>query len=150
MDFLFSPYTLPNGVEIKNRLVVAPMTHWGADVHTGVITDAERNFLKGRAEGFGMFILAATLVARGGKSFAGEPHAICEADLPSLKERARIIHAQGAKAVLQIHHGGYTALNDFLDGMDKIAPSDARDMTIPEQAPQGNKAGTRAATEEEI
>ena len=77
MDFLFSPYTLPNGVEIKNRLVVAPMTHWGADVHTGVITDAERNFLKGRAEGFGMFILAATLVARGGKSFAGEPHAIC-------------------------------------------------------------------------
>lgn len=64
MDFLFSPYTLPNGVEIKNRLVVAPMTHWGADVHTGVITDAERNFLKGRAEGFGMFILAATLVAR--------------------------------------------------------------------------------------
>lgn len=29
MDFLFSPYTLPNGVEIKNRLVVAPMTHWG-------------------------------------------------------------------------------------------------------------------------
>ena len=150
MDFLFSPYTLPNGVEIKNRLVVAPMTHWGADVHTGVITDAERNFLKGRAEGFGMFILAATLVARGGKSFAGEPHAICEADLPSLKERARIIHAQGAKAVLQIHHGGYTALNDLLDGMDKIAPSDARDMTIPEQAPQGNKAGTRAATEEEI
>ena len=100
MDFLFSPYTLPNGVEIKNRLVVAPMTHWGADVHTGVITDAERNFLKGRAEGFGMFILAATLVARGGKSFAGEPHAISEADLPSLKERARIIHAQGAKAVL--------------------------------------------------
>lgn len=150
MDFLFSPYTLPNGVEIKNRLVVAPMTHWGADVHTGVITDAERNFLKGRAEGFGMFILAATLVARGGKSFAGEPHAICETDLPSLKERARIIHAQGAKAVLQIHHGGYTALNDLLDGMDKIAPSDARDMTIPEQAPQGNKAGTRAATEEEI
>lgn len=132
MDFLFSFYTLPNGVEIKNRLVVAPMTHWGADVHTGVITDAERNFLKGRAEGFGMFILAATLVARGGKSFAGEPHAISEADLPSLKERARIIHAQGAKAVLQIHHGGYTALNDLLDGMDKIAPSDARDMTIPE------------------
>lgn len=150
MDFLFSPYTLPNGVEIKNRLVVAPMTHWGADVRTGALTEEERNFLNGRAEGFGMFILAATLVARGGKSFAGEPHAISEADLPSLKERARIIHAQGAKAVLQIHHGGYTALNDLLDGMDKIAPSDARDMTIPEQAPQGNKAGTRAATEEEI
>lgn len=67
MDFLFTPYTLPNGVEIKNRLVVAPMTHWGADVRTGALTEEERNFLKGRAEGFGMFIQAATLVAAGGK-----------------------------------------------------------------------------------
>ena len=150
MDFLFTPYTLPNGVEIKNRLVVAPMTHWGADVRTGALTEEERNFLKGRAEGFGMFIQAATLVATGGKSFAGEPHAISEADLPSLKERAHIIQEQGAKTILQLHHGGFTALDDLLDGMDKIGPSDARDMTVPEQAPQGNKTGTRAATEEEI
>ncbi|MCP1661083.1 2,4-dienoyl-CoA reductase-like NADH-dependent reductase (Old Yellow Enzyme family) [Neisseria perflava] len=25
---LFQIYTLNNGIEIKNRLVVAPMTHW--------------------------------------------------------------------------------------------------------------------------
>lgn len=28
---LFSSYTLNNGVEIKNRLVVAPMTHLGSN-----------------------------------------------------------------------------------------------------------------------
>lgn len=26
---LFQPFTLNNGIIIKNRLVVAPMTHWG-------------------------------------------------------------------------------------------------------------------------
>lgn len=27
---LFQPYTLNNGIVIKNRLVVAPMTHYGS------------------------------------------------------------------------------------------------------------------------
>lgn len=137
MQSLFQPYTLNNGVEIKNRLVVAPMTHWASD-RQGQITDVERQFLQGRAEDFGLFITAATLVSEEGKAFDGEPHAICENDLSSLKEVAQIIHAQGAKAVLQIHHGGKLSIAELLNGKEKVAPSD--DV----------ETGSRALTSEEV
>lgn len=96
---IFEPYTLNNGVTVDNRLVVAPMTHWASDAE-GHITDAERSFLNGRAEGFGLFITAATLVSPEGKAFAGEPEAIGTEDLESLKETAAFIKGQGAKAIL--------------------------------------------------
>ena len=136
MNNLFQTYTFNNGVEVKNRLVVAPMTHWASD-EEGHITDVERSFLKDRAQNFGMFITAATLVSPEGKAFAGEPFAVDSNDLPSLKEVAEIIHAQGAKAVLQIHHGGKLAPNDLLNGKNKVAPSrdqetGAREMTVSE------------------
>lgn len=126
---LFQPYTLNNGIVIKNRLVVAPMTHYGS--HTdGSISDEERAFLRGRAADFGLFITAATLVSPEGKTFHGQPYAFDEAHLPSLRETAQIIQAQGAKAVLQIHHGGLKAMT-----ADKVAPSaqdDARELTAQE------------------
>lgn len=134
---LFQSYTLNNGVEIKNRLVVAPMTHFGSN-EDGTLSVHERRFIGNRAGDMGMFILAATLVQDGGKAFQGQPEAIHESQLPSLKETADIIKAQGAKAILQIHHGGKQAVTDLLNGKDKISASaDAA-------------TGTRAATAEEV
>lgn len=40
---LFQPYTFNNGVSIKNRLVVAPMTHYGSN-EDGTFSAAERTF----------------------------------------------------------------------------------------------------------
>ena len=122
MNPLFQTYTFNNGVEIKNRLVVAPMTHLASD-ENGHITADERRFLNNRFEGFGLFIAAATLVAEGGKAFYGQPEAIGEEDLPSLREVAEIAHQQGAKALLQIHHGGWQALPDLNPNGEIFAPS---------------------------
>lgn len=119
---LFQSYAFNNGVEIKNRLVVAPMTHLASD-ENGHITPDERRFLNNRFEGFGLFIAAATLVAEGGKAFYGQPEAIGEEDLPSLREVAEIAHQQGAKALLQIHHGGWQALPDLNPNGEIFAPS---------------------------
>ena len=119
---LFQSYAFNNGVEIKNRLVVAPMTHLASD-ENGHITADERRFLNNRFEGFGLFIAAATLVAEGGKAFYGQPEAIAEDDLPSLCEVAEIAHQQGAKALLQIHHGGWQALPDLNPNGEIFAPS---------------------------
>lgn len=119
---IFEPYTFNNGITVDNRLVVAPMTHWASDAE-GHITDAERSFLQGRAEGFGLFITAATLVSAEGKAFAGEPEAIDEGDLDSLKATAAFIKSQGAKAILQLHHGGRQAVAELLGGLDRVAPS---------------------------
>ena len=134
---LFQTYTLNNGVTIKNRLAVAPMTHFGSQAD-GLISDQERTFLCNRAGDMGLFITAATLVQKDGKAFHGQPEATGEHCLDSLKETAQILQRQGAKAILQIHHGGSKAIDDLLDGLDKISAS-------------ANKAEhTREATAEEV
>lgn len=119
---LFQTYTLNNGVTIKNRLVVAPMTHFGSQAD-GLISDQERTFLSNRAGDMGLFITAATLVQKDGKAFHGQPEATGEHCLDSLKETAQILQQQGAKAILQIHHGGSKAIDELLDGLDKISAS---------------------------
>ena len=119
---LFQTYTLNNGVTIKNRLAVAPMTHFGSQAD-GLISDQERTFLSNRAGDMGLFITAATLVQKDGKAFHGQPEATGEHCLDSLKETAQILRQQGAKAILQIHHGGSKAIDDLLDGLDKISAS---------------------------
>ena len=119
---LFQTYTLNNGVTIKNRLAVAPMTHFGSQAD-GLISDQERTFLSNRAGDMGMFITAATLVQKDGKAFHGQPEATGEHCLGSLKETAQILQQQGAKAILQIHHGGSKAIDNLLDGLDKISAS---------------------------
>lgn len=134
---LFQPYTLNNGIEIKNRLVVAPMTHFGSN-EDGTFGEQEHQFIRNRAGNMGMFILAATLVQDGGKAFHGQPEAIHESQLPGLKKAADIIKAQGAKAILQLHHGGKQAITELLNGKDKISAS-ADEAT-----------GTREATDEDV
>ncbi len=117
---LFTPFTLNNGVEIRNRLVVAPMTHYASNPD-GTLSDEERDFITGRADDFGMFITAATLVHPSGKAFIGQPCAYDERHLPSLIQIADMIKQGGAKAILQIHHGGYQSLPKFVG--EVIAPS---------------------------
>ena len=132
MNPVFQPYTFNNGATVPNRLAVAPMTHFASD-ENGHITDQERTFLQNRFRGFGLFIAAATLVQADGKTFHGQPYAINEADLPSLREVAQIAQAQGTKAILQIHHGGLKAELSA----DIVAPSadeatGARELTAAE------------------
>ncbi len=117
---LFTPFILNNGVEICNRLVVAPMTHY-ASCPDGTLSEEERVFLTGRADDFGLFITAATLVHPSGKAFIGQPCAYDEHHLSSLAKIADIIKQGGAKAILQIHHGGYQSLPEFVG--EVIAPS---------------------------
>jgi 2,4-dienoyl-CoA reductase-like NADH-dependent reductase (Old Yellow Enzyme family) len=45
------------------------------------------------------------------------------ADLPSLKARADVIKAQGATAILQLHHAGLEAAPNATNGEDVVAPS---------------------------
>ncbi|RYE30159.1 MAG: NADH-dependent flavin oxidoreductase [Sphingobacteriales bacterium] len=99
------------------------MTHYASNPD-GSISHEERAFLEGRATNFSLFITAATLVAAEGKAFVGQPEAISDKDLPSLSEVAKIIQSQGAKAILQIHHGGKLSIPELLNGAAMVAPSE--------------------------
>ncbi|ULJ61947.1 NADH-dependent flavin oxidoreductase [Wielerella bovis] len=136
MTPLFTPYTLNNGVVIQNRLVVAPMSHYSSNPD-GTLSEQERRFIANRGQNMGLFITAATLVADGGKAGFGQPYAIDDSHLDSLKQTAQILQNQGTKAILQLHHGGMHAIAE-LNGKDKISAS--TDLAT----------GTRSATVDEI
>ena len=118
---LFEKYVLNNKVEVPGRLAVAPLTLFGSNPD-GTINEGERNYLKLRGTGIGLYILGATAVSQEGIAFVRQPRAISEKDLPSLEERAKIIKEQGALAINQIHHGGALGIKEY-SGLDPLAPS---------------------------
>lgn len=106
---LFTPYVLNNGVEVKNRLVVAPLTHWASD-DKGHVTPDEIDYLNARSHGFGMFITAAIAVCKEGIAFTGQPVAFDDSDVQSLATMATTIKRNGTLAIAQLQHGGAAAL----------------------------------------
>ena len=117
----FKKYTLNNKVEVPSLLAVAPMTLFGSNPD-GTISDEERNFYKQRATGIGLYIVGATCVSLEGLAFDNQPRAFDDKDLPSNKERVKIIKEQGALAINQIHHGGCKGLKR-LSGVPVMAVS---------------------------
>ena len=117
----FKKYTLNNKVEVPSLLAEAPMTLFGSNPD-GTIGDEERNFYKQRATGIGLYIVGATCVSLEGLAFDNQPRAFDDKDLPSNKERVKIIKEQGALAINQIHHGGCKGLKR-LSGVPVMAVS---------------------------
>jgi 2,4-dienoyl-CoA reductase-like NADH-dependent reductase (Old Yellow Enzyme family) len=121
MSSLFEKYTLNNKVEVPGRLVVAPLTLFSSNPD-GSINDEEREYLKLRATGIGLYILGANAVNQEGIAFSCQPRAISQKDIPSLAERAKIIKSQGALAINQIFHAGNLGDKTY-SGVTPVAPS---------------------------
>ncbi|MFC4103270.1 NADH-dependent flavin oxidoreductase [Paenibacillus xanthanilyticus] len=102
---LFESFRFKSGVELNNRLVMAPMTNFSSDEH-GNVTDAEVSYYERRSDGVGLVITACTYVTENGKGFQGEFAGHKDEFIPSLSRLAKAIQAKGAKAILQIFHGG--------------------------------------------
>ena len=129
---LFEKYVLNNKVEVPGKLVVAPLTLFGSNPD-GSVSEGEREYLKLRGTGIGLYILGATAVTQNGIAFVTQPRALSEKDIPTLEERAKIIKEQGALAINQIHHGGALAIKEY-SGLDVVAPSAAiADQMLKEQ-----------------
>lgn len=102
---LFESFTFPSEVEVKNRIVMAPMTNFSSNPD-GTVTNAEVDYYARRSGGVGMVVTACTYVTANGKGFQGEFGGDSDELIPSLQQLATGIKEQGAKAVLQIFHGG--------------------------------------------
>lgn len=141
---LFKSLTLPNGVEVRNRFVIAPLTHTSSN-DDGTISDIELPYIEKRSKDVGIAINAASNVNDVGKAFPGQPSVAHDSDIEGLKELAQVMKKNGAKAIVQIHHGGAQALPELTPDGDVVAPSaislksfgqqeehDAREMTAEE------------------
>ncbi len=122
-EALLSSYTLPNGIQLKNRIVMAPMTNFSSNPD-GTVTDAEVNYYARRSKGVSMVITACTYVTPNGKGFHGEFGADTDEMIPSLRKLATNIKDQGAKAVLQIFHGGRMCPPELVPNGEIVSASD--------------------------
>jgi 2,4-dienoyl-CoA reductase-like NADH-dependent reductase (Old Yellow Enzyme family) len=104
-DALFAPYTLPCGMQLQNRLALAPMTHWSSNAD-GSVSDAELAYYRERSHGLGLLISAAVYVQPEGMGFAGQFGAHDDAMIPGLARLAETLRQDGGKGLLQLYHGG--------------------------------------------
>jgi 2,4-dienoyl-CoA reductase-like NADH-dependent reductase (Old Yellow Enzyme family) len=139
---IFEPFTFRSGIELKNRVVMAPMTNFSSNPD-GTVSDAEVNYYARRAGGVGMVVTACTYVSSSGKGFHGEFGADNDAMIPSLRRLAITIKEKGSKAILQIFHGGRECPPELVPNGDVVSSS-----TVPSS--QNPSVTPRALTDEEI
>lgn len=120
---LLSPYTFTNGAQLKNRIIMAPMTNFSSHPD-GTVTDEEVRYYARRSSGVGMVITACTYVTANGKGFHGEFGGDSDEMIPSLRQLAKGIKDQGAKAVLQIFHGGRMCPPELVPNGELVSASD--------------------------
>lgn len=113
---------LPNGVEIKNRVVLAPMTEQMA-FQDGTVTLEEINYLQQRAGGVGLLITPVAYINREGKGFEGQLGADDDNKIAGLRKLAFAIKSRGAKAILQIFSAGRMTNSYITRGLQPVSAS---------------------------
>ena len=141
---LFQPITLRSGVQLDNRIVMAPMTTFSGNLD-GTVSDEEVAYYSRRSNGVGMVVTACAYVTLNGKGFQGEFGSDRDNLIPSLRRVASAIKEQGAKAVLQIFHGGRMCPPELVPDGEIVSASavPAEQGVVSDQVP-------RALTEAEI
>lgn len=118
----FSPYTFNNGVELKNRIIMAPMTNFSSNPD-GTVSEEELAYYARRSKDVSMVITACTYVTPNGKGFHNEFAGDRDEMIPSLSQLAKTIQSQGAKAILQIFHGGRMCPPELVPHGDIVSAS---------------------------
>ncbi|WP_342048865.1 NADH-dependent flavin oxidoreductase [Bacillus sp. OTU530] len=119
---LFESLTFKNGITIKNRVVMAPMTTWSSnDDYT--ISDEEVKYYKKRVNGVGLVITGCTHVQPNGIGFTHEFAAYDDKFISSLRKLADAAKSGGAPALLQIFHAGNKALPSLTPNGEVVSSS---------------------------
>ena len=106
---LFAPMLFGNGISLKNRIVMSPMTTWASN-EDFTISDEEVEYYKKRVKGVGLVITGCTHVTANGIGFTHEFAGYSDTFLPSLKKLANAAKSGGAPAILQLFHAGNKAI----------------------------------------
>ena len=146
---LFEPLELPNGVKLKNRFVLAPLTHSSSN-DDGTTSTAELEHFDKRSKDVGLALTAASNVTDLGKAFPGQPSIAHDSDLDGLKQLATTMKQNGAKAVVQIHHGGAQSLPYLTPGGDVAGPSPITMQSFDESEPHDAREITQTEIAETI
>ena len=119
---LFQSFALTPDIELRNRIIMAPMTTWSAN-SDGTVSEQELNYIRQRVNGVGLVITGCTHVQENGIGFTNEFAAFDDRFIPSLKKLAQAAKSGGAPAILQIFHAGNKAIPDLIPNTDVISAS---------------------------
>ncbi|MDR3368243.1 NADH-dependent flavin oxidoreductase [Rhodoferax sp.] len=143
---LFQPFAFKNGVILRNRAVMAPMTTWSSNPD-GTISDQEVAYYRARANGVGMVVTGCTHVTPDGIGFTDEFASHDDRFIPSLRRLAEAAKSGGAPAILQIFHAGNKALPHLVpDG--RVVSASA--LKVPPSPFNDNEVTSHALTQAEI
>jgi N-ethylmaleimide reductase len=119
---LFTPTKLGR-IDLKNRIVMAPLTRSRADT-SGVPSEHAPRYYADRAAGAGLVIAEATQVSFTGQGYCRTPGAHTDAQMAGWRTVVDAVHAAGGKAVLQLFHVGRVSHHlNRQPGTEAVAPS---------------------------
>lgn len=145
-DPLFQPFTFKNGVTLRNRVVMAPMTTWSSNADE-TISDEELRYYRARAQGVGLLLTGCSHVQPSGIGFTDDFAAYDDRFIPSLTKLADAAKSGGAVAVLQLFHAGNKAVPDLIPNGELVSASA---MAAPKGPFNDGKLASRELTEAEI
>ena len=109
MDALDRPLTLRSGLEIPQRIAMAPLTNKQSQ-SDGTLSDIEHRWLERRArDGFRFISTCAAFVSGEGHAWDGQLGIATDAHVEGLARLAATLKGHGARAIVQLHHAGAKA-----------------------------------------
>lgn len=139
---ILSPFTLPNGTELKNRLLMAPMTTC-TGYYDGTVTSELVEYYRARSGSIGTIIVECCFIDDLGLAFPGAIGIDNDEKIAGLAKIADAIKSKGSKALLQIYHGGRMVDPKLIGGRTPVGPSAVA-------APRDGAATPVALTGEEV
>lgn len=121
-DSLFQPFAFANGIKLRNRVVMAPMTTWSAN-DDGTLSEEELAYYRSRAGSVGLVLTGCTHVQESGIGFMNEFASFDDRFIPSLRKLAEAARSGGAPAVLQIFHAGNKAVPSLVPNGELVSAS---------------------------
>lgn len=112
---LFQPFAFRNGLTLRNRAVMAPMTTWSSNPD-GTVSDQELAYFRARSKGAGMVVTGCTHVTPDGVGFTNQFAGYDDRFIPSLRCLAEAAKSGGAPAILQVFHAGNKAVPSLAQG----------------------------------
>ena len=117
---LLTPYRLNDTIELKNRVLMAPLTRCMADENLVPTQDMVEYYAR-RAD-TGLIISEATIIRPDGQGYPTTPGLFSREQIQGWKKVTDAVHANGGKMFAQLWHVGRVAHPHFFDG-EVLAPS---------------------------
>ncbi|MDC7747154.1 NADH-dependent flavin oxidoreductase [Rhizobium binxianense] len=143
---MFEPFAFANGLTLRNRVAMAPMTTWSAN-DDGTVSDEEVSYYRRRVNGVGLVVTGCTHVTPDGIGFTGEFASYDDSFMPSLRRLAESAKSGGAPAILQIFHAGNKAVPELIPDRDVVSASA---LEVPPGPFNPGGVATRALSHDEV